>query len=99
MCAAPDTYRGAHRGADAGARYAEEVEAACSDGDVGAFFIESGMSVAGVIIPPPGYLRRCYDAVRAAGGVCVADEVQASTRHTVLQITKSSFSDHQEFIQ
>ena len=41
-----------------------------------AFFIESGMSVAGVLLPPAGYLAQCYAAVRAAGGVCVADEVQ-----------------------
>lgn len=34
------------------------------------------MSVAGVILPPKGYLKKCYEAVRAAGGVCVADEVQ-----------------------
>lgn len=26
----------------------------------------------GQIVPPPGYLQRCYDAVRAAGGVCIA---------------------------
>ena len=120
---APDTYRGAFRGADAAHRYAEAVEdavrAASSRGALGgqegegsseeqplssasslpassssssstpppglspppsaglaAFFIESGMSVAGVILPPPGYLARCYRAVRAAGGLCVADEVQ-----------------------
>ena len=75
-CAAPDVYRGAHRGADAAERYAKSVEEACAAGDVAAFFIESGMSVAGVILPPPGYLARCYAAVRGAGGVCVADEVQ-----------------------
>jgi ethanolamine-phosphate phospho-lyase len=34
------------------------------------------MSVAGVISPPEGYLSRCYAAVRKAGGVCIADEVQ-----------------------
>ena len=34
------------------------------------------MSVAGVIVPPEGYLERCYESVRAAGGLCVADEVQ-----------------------
>ncbi|MGC1581899.1 MAG: aminotransferase class III-fold pyridoxal phosphate-dependent enzyme, partial [Candidatus Acidiferrales bacterium] len=28
------------------------------------------------IILPPGYLREAYSAVREAGGVCVADEVQ-----------------------
>ena len=76
---APDTYRGPHRGADAAAKYAASVTAACAaEGDKGvcAFFIESGMSVAGVILPPAGYLPACYAAVRAAGGVCVADEVQ-----------------------
>lgn len=34
------------------------------------------MSVGGVVLPPTGYLERCYRAVRDAGGVCVADEVQ-----------------------
>jgi hypothetical protein len=34
------------------------------------------MSVAGVILPPDGYLKQCYAHVRAAGGICVADEVQ-----------------------
>jgi len=27
-------------------------------------------------LPPEGYLAACYRAVRAAGGVCIADEVQ-----------------------
>mmetsp|Transcript_123898 Transcript_123898/g.396719 ORF Transcript_123898/g.396719 Transcript_123898/m.396719 type:complete len:488 (+) Transcript_123898:65-1528(+) len=75
----PDTFRGPHRGPDAGERYAEHVAAACQraeGGQVAAFIVESGMSVGGVILPPPGYLTRCYEAVRAAGGICVADEVQ-----------------------
>jgi 4-aminobutyrate aminotransferase-like enzyme len=79
QCPAPDTYRGPHRGDDAGARYAEYVEAACAaagERGVCAFVIESGMSVAGVLLPPQGYLKRCYAAVRACGGVCIADEVQ-----------------------
>jgi len=29
-----------------------------------------------VVLPPPGYAAACFRAVRAAGGVCVADEVQ-----------------------
>lgn len=33
-------------------------------------------SVAGQIVLPPGYLNQVYDAVRSAGGVCIADEVQ-----------------------
>jgi 4-aminobutyrate aminotransferase-like enzyme/Ser/Thr protein kinase RdoA (MazF antagonist) len=41
-----------------------------------AFFCESALSCAGQVILPPGYLHGIYAAVRAAGGVCVADEVQ-----------------------
>jgi 4-aminobutyrate aminotransferase-like enzyme len=40
------------------------------------FIAESMPSVAGQIVLPPGYLNQVYDAVRAAGGVCIADEVQ-----------------------
>lgn len=61
----------------------EEEEALLLDGeedglsaDVGAFFCESILSCAGQVVPPAGYLRDAYAAVRAAGGVCVADEVQ-----------------------
>ncbi|MDA1265461.1 MAG: aminotransferase class III-fold pyridoxal phosphate-dependent enzyme, partial [Planctomycetota bacterium] len=30
----------------------------------------------GQVVPPAGWLQRCYDHVHAAGGLCVADEVQ-----------------------
>ena len=40
------------------------------------FIAESLPSVAGQIVLPQGYLGRVYDAVRNAGGVCIADEVQ-----------------------
>ncbi len=40
------------------------------------FIAESLPSVAGQIVLPHGYLNEVYDAVRAAGGVCIADEVQ-----------------------
>ena len=40
------------------------------------FIAESMPSVAGQIVLPDGYLEKVYDAVRAAGGVCIADEVQ-----------------------
>ena len=68
ICPAPDTYRGQHRDADAAAEYAGYVERACELGNVGGFSVESGMSVAGAIISPMGYLERCYKAVRAQGG-------------------------------
>ncbi|HEU4934368.1 MAG TPA: aminotransferase class III-fold pyridoxal phosphate-dependent enzyme, partial [Pyrinomonadaceae bacterium] len=40
------------------------------------FIAESLPSVAGQIVLPQGYLGRVYEAVRGAGGVCIADEVQ-----------------------
>lgn len=73
----PDLYRGPHRGPDAGARYAEAVAGAARQcGGPAAFFCESALGCGGQIILPPGYLREAFAAVRAAGGVAVADEVQ-----------------------
>jgi 4-aminobutyrate aminotransferase-like enzyme/Ser/Thr protein kinase RdoA (MazF antagonist) len=73
----PDVYRGQHRGLDAGARYARHVaDAARESASLAAFFCESALSCGGQIVLPPGYLAEAYAAIRAAGGVCVADEVQ-----------------------
>jgi 4-aminobutyrate aminotransferase-like enzyme len=78
----PDTYRGIHRDpATAGTMYAKYVQDACqhfqSKGEtVRAWIVEGGMSVAGVILPPQEYLSKCAEAVRAAGGLYIADEVQ-----------------------
>jgi len=77
----PDTYRGKYCDLEpkqAAIEYAKDVQRACSRSNekIAAFFIESGMSVAGVILPPPGYLKACYEHVRKEGGVCIADEVQ-----------------------
>jgi len=77
----PDVYRGKLRGPDAARFYADYViEAARKIADAGqrlaAFFCESALSCGGQIILPPGYLNAAYTAVRNAGGVCVADEVQ-----------------------
>jgi 4-aminobutyrate aminotransferase-like enzyme len=73
----PDVYRGVYRDSDAGWRYARHVaEAAKLSRGLAAFFCESAISCGGQIILPPGYLREAYTAVRAVGGVCVADEVQ-----------------------
>jgi 4-aminobutyrate aminotransferase-like enzyme/Ser/Thr protein kinase RdoA (MazF antagonist) len=79
----PDTYRGRYRRDDpqAGPKYARHVGALLerlqADGrGLAAFLAESLPSVAGQIVFPPGYLAEVYRHVRAAGGVCVADEVQ-----------------------
>ncbi len=77
----PDGYRGRYREGDLGERYAADVAALLQQiaarGDrVAAFLCETFPSVGGQIVLPEGYLARAYAAVRAAGGVCIADEVQ-----------------------
>ncbi|CAB9496787.1 phosphohydroxy-L-lysine phospho-lyase [Seminavis robusta] len=81
---APDIYRGPHRDIrTAGREYAKTVEEACHfyqkecGEKVGAFLLEGGMSTPGAILSPPGYLAHSVKAVRDAGGVFIADEVQS----------------------
>jgi 4-aminobutyrate aminotransferase-like enzyme/Ser/Thr protein kinase RdoA (MazF antagonist) len=79
----PDTYRGPY-GADdpeAGARYAaavrDAIERLSAHGRAPAAFIcEALYGNAGGIVLPAGYLSAAYAHVRAAGGLCIADEVQ-----------------------
>ena len=76
----PDGYRGRHRASDpeCGARYAEEVGRAVEalKGRPAGFLFESILSCGGQIPLPDGFLRGAFERVRAAGGVCIADEVQ-----------------------
>ncbi|MEP0548962.1 MAG: aminotransferase class III-fold pyridoxal phosphate-dependent enzyme [Rhodothermales bacterium] len=76
----PDVYRGLHRDSDASARYAEHVADAVAElqprHGVAAFIAESVLSCGGQIVLPDGFLAEAYRHVRAAGGVCIADEVQ-----------------------
>lgn len=79
----PDLYQGSIRYGEAGAgvRYAaavgEAVERIRREGQGPAgFMAESILSCGGQIVLPDGYLAEAYRQVRAAGGVCIADEVQ-----------------------
>src|SRR5215217_2061967 len=76
-----DPYRGPYKGSDpeAGRKYADHVRAAVEriearNRRVAAFICEIFPSVGGQIIPPSGYFRHAYQAVRSGGGVCIADE-------------------------
>lgn len=74
---AVNTYRG-HGDA---AAYAADVEALLARLDtagtpVGAFIAEAVFGNGGGVVYPDGYLSAVYEAVRARGGVCIADEVQ-----------------------
>ncbi|GGH34203.1 hydroxylysine kinase /5-phosphonooxy-L-lysine phospho-lyase apoenzyme [Cribrihabitans marinus] len=78
-----DDYRGSFRrdDPDRAAKFAALVEPAIArlmdkGHGLAGFIAETFPSVGGQIIPPPGYLPAVYARVRAAGGVCIADEVQ-----------------------
>ncbi len=83
----PDRYRG-HWGYDdpqAGAKYAEDVHdliRTATPGAVAAFIAEPIQGVGGAIEMPPGYLKAVYESVRAAGGLCISDEVQTGFGRT-----------------
>ncbi|HMX27171.1 MAG TPA: aminotransferase class III-fold pyridoxal phosphate-dependent enzyme [Blastocatellia bacterium] len=79
----PDGYRGFYKYGDAraGEKYAahvgEVIEKLKRNGKgLAGFIAETCPSVGGQIFMPAGYLAAVYRAVRAAGGVCIADEVQ-----------------------
>lgn len=79
----PDPYRGAHRGGGAapGEAYLREAatvlaERAAAGHAAGALIAEAIPSVAGQIVPPPGWLAGLFEAARAVGAAPIADEVQ-----------------------
>jgi len=79
----PDMYRGPFKYGDAtaGEKYAADVqriiEELKKEGKAPAVFIcETLLGVGGQIPLPPNYLKEVYQYVKAAGGVCIADEVQ-----------------------
>jgi alanine-glyoxylate transaminase / (R)-3-amino-2-methylpropionate-pyruvate transaminase len=83
----PDTYRGpwGRDDAEAATKYADQVLDTIQFGTAGqiaAFFAESIQGVGGSVVFPDGYLPRVYEHVRAHGGLCIADEVQAGFGRT-----------------
>jgi alanine-glyoxylate transaminase/(R)-3-amino-2-methylpropionate-pyruvate transaminase len=82
-----DPYRGrwGHDVPDAGAKYAAEIKDLIqfgTPGKIAGFFAESIQGVGGVVVFPDNYLKETYQIVRDAGGVCIADEVQAGFGRT-----------------
>jgi 4-aminobutyrate aminotransferase-like enzyme/Ser/Thr protein kinase RdoA (MazF antagonist) len=79
----PDLYRGPHKygNENAGTIYAQDIANIIErllreDKGIAAFICETLLGVGGQIPLPPGYLEQVYRHVRAAGGLCIADEVQ-----------------------
>ncbi len=85
--AAPYPYRGpfGYDDPDAGRKYADDVKSLIdygTPGKVAGFIAESIQGVGGFVVFPDGYLKNVYAHVRAAGGVCIADEVQTGFGRT-----------------
>ncbi|MEI6240479.1 MAG: aminotransferase class III-fold pyridoxal phosphate-dependent enzyme [Planctomycetia bacterium] len=83
----PDRLRGPYGYDDpqAGRKYAADVHSLIefgTPGKVAAFIAESIQGVGGAVVFPDGYLKAAYEHVRAAGGLCIADEVQAGFART-----------------
>jgi 4-aminobutyrate aminotransferase-like enzyme/Ser/Thr protein kinase RdoA (MazF antagonist) len=79
----PDDYRGAYKRDDpqAGAKYARHVleiteELKTQGRGLAGFIAEALPSVGGQLVMPPGFLADTHRYVRAAGGVCIVDDVQ-----------------------
>jgi len=79
----PDDYRGLYRRGDPerAARFASPVAEAFADLAAAghrpaAFLAESILSCGGQVEPPTGYFPAAYAHARAAGALCIADEVQ-----------------------
>ncbi|MDD5351540.1 MAG: aminotransferase class III-fold pyridoxal phosphate-dependent enzyme [Chthoniobacteraceae bacterium] len=83
----PYPYRGpyGYDDAEAGRKYADDVKSVidyATSGQIAGFIAESIQGVGGFVVFPDGYLERAYAHARAAGGVCIADEVQTGFGRT-----------------
>lgn len=81
----PNRFRGTYRGraddTSVGAAYVADLtrdidNLARQGRPIAGFICESVLGNSGGVLLPDGYLAQVYDVVRAAGGVCIADEVQ-----------------------
>ena len=80
----PDPFRGRYQASlsvadDCATDTRAIIDKALADGRTIAGFISECLpSVGGQLVMPPGSLQKIYAAVRSAGGLCIADDVQTS---------------------
>ena len=74
----PDPFRGQYRGEGAGIKYAADFANVISNlkEPLAAFFCEGIVSTGGQIRLAEGFLTSAFAQIRAAGGICISDEVQ-----------------------
>ena len=85
----PNGYRGEYRYGtpDIGPKYAAQIDAAIAQLEqrgqgAAAWLCDVIFDSNGTILPPPGYLEYTAGAIRAAGGLFIADEVQSGFYRT-----------------
>ncbi|MGI9288167.1 MAG: aspartate aminotransferase family protein [Pseudomonadales bacterium] len=86
----PNTYRGPFREGEhdnPGTRYADLLDDAIAELEqrgqgLAAFICDTIFDSQGSLVVPADYFQRVYEKVRAAGGLCIADEVQAGLCRT-----------------
>ncbi|GAB6143251.1 aspartate aminotransferase family protein [Desulfocicer niacini] len=73
----PDQYRGVHGAVVE--PYLDEIDItirSSTPGQIAGLIVEPIQGFGGVIPMPDGYMKGAFERVRAAGGVCIVDEVQ-----------------------
>lgn len=81
--AEPNQYRGIH--GEGIEPYLTEVQRAIdssTSGRIAGMLIEPVQGYGGIVPMPEGYIAGAFERVRAAGGVCIVDEVQAGVGRT-----------------
>ena len=83
----PNTYRGPFTGSKAGVQYASLLDEAMDELDArgegtAVFICDTIFDTQGTLEAPPDYFKEVYQRVRARGGLCIADEVQAGLART-----------------
>ncbi|KAB2848764.1 MAG: aminotransferase class III-fold pyridoxal phosphate-dependent enzyme, partial [Hyphomicrobiaceae bacterium] len=79
----PDPYRGVF--GDDTAAYLSEIDRTIlysTPGKLAGMIVEPLQGYGGIIEAPSGYLKAAFEKVRAAGGVCIVDEVQSGFGRT-----------------
>jgi alanine-glyoxylate transaminase / (R)-3-amino-2-methylpropionate-pyruvate transaminase len=79
----PDPYRGVF--GDNVDEYVEEISrtiGASTPGRIAGFIVEPIQGFGGVIPMPEGYIAKAFERARAAGGICIVDEIQTGFGRT-----------------
>jgi len=65
--------------------YLEDIDRtiiSSTPGKIAGFIVEPIQGFGGVVPQPPGYLKKSFERVRKAGGVCIVDEIQTGVTRT-----------------